>query len=461
MNFHLILSVSLLILPIEVTFGQGSVSNLKASVEIEEDVYSYEDANNGAGPMWCHGGTSIVRFRDEVFASGIETILGMKPLNNCQPFLLHRTGTGWKRVFQENERTREPSPLAMFQAGQVFLSTNPTLTSPATYSGPARPGLYEFQALAPSQAPRAVEPVWEGEPAFSEHSYRSVAADGVTGELILLQNIAYAHTEWSFRDHHEKWSAQGKLEWPWGDSYAHPKPIRLCYPAVALKDRRVFLCGTSDVKEPNEAWRDYKRELTGREWDYDFRRLFFTCSDDITTGKFHEWLEISSREKTAGKIRLCDLYVAPNSDVFILWNECALDNRLRAKFFPNAKQRFSLECAILRDGKVVRRITLVEGGDGLSGLIPGKGRFHITKDNRLIVLYYQGGVDDNFRHISQNRILELDSNGNPSKPIAIKFRQPFTHFFTTTVRAGCRPSNTIDLFGSAGKTMRYARIRLH
>ena len=30
-------------------------------VEIEEDVYSYEPANNGAGPMWCAGSTCLVR----------------------------------------------------------------------------------------------------------------------------------------------------------------------------------------------------------------------------------------------------------------------------------------------------------------------------------------------------------------------------------------------------------------
>ena len=325
MTFNKYLVSFLFLAPLSLAVAEDSTEKIKLTVEIEEDVYTYDPANNGASPMWCHGGTCIVRFQDEVFVSGIETLPGMKPLNNCQPFLLHRTSNGWKRVFQDHERTREPSPLAMFQAGQVFLSTNPTLASPDSYSGPARPGIYEFQTLAPSEAPRVVVPVWEGEPAFSEHSYRSIATDGELGELILLQNIAYAHAEWSFRDHNEKWSSQGKLAWPWGKSYEHPKPIRLCYPAVALKDRRVYFCGISDVKEPNEAWRDYKRELTGREWDYDFRRLFFTWSDDITTGNFHEWIELSSREKTAGKIRVCDLYVAPNNDAFILWNECALD----------------------------------------------------------------------------------------------------------------------------------------
>ena len=35
-------------------------------VEIESDIYSFEPANNGAGPLWCHGSTIIVRTDDTV-----------------------------------------------------------------------------------------------------------------------------------------------------------------------------------------------------------------------------------------------------------------------------------------------------------------------------------------------------------------------------------------------------------
>jgi hypothetical protein len=436
------------------------VDKLSAIVEVEEDVYTYEPADNGAGPMWCYGNTSIVRVKNEVFASGIEVISGAKPYNNCVPFLLRRTENGWDRVFQDNGRTREPCPLVMFHGGQVFLSTNPTLTPPDAQSGPARPGIFEFRAASLSEAPNPISPVWEGEPVFTEHSYRSFAADGEKGEMILLQNIGYTHAEWSFRDSDGKWSAQGKLAWPWGAGYDRPQPIRVCYPAVALKDRRGYFCGVSDIVEPNQAWRDYKLELTGRKWDYDFRRLYYTWSDDITTGEFGEWIEISSREKTAGKIRPCDLYVAANGDVFVLWTESALDERLREEFFPDAKQRYSLECAILRDGKMVRCVTLAEGGEGLSGVRPGRGRFHVTEDKRLVVLYYQRGTHESSRYVSENRIVEVDLKGNLSAPISVKLEQPFTSFFTATIRAGCKPSDVLDVYGSEGTTMRYARIRI-
>lgn len=39
-------------------------------VEVEEQVYRFEPADNGAGPMWCHGSTCLGRVGELVFASG-------------------------------------------------------------------------------------------------------------------------------------------------------------------------------------------------------------------------------------------------------------------------------------------------------------------------------------------------------------------------------------------------------
>src|SRR5438132_9136305 len=66
-----------------------------------------------------------------------------------------------------------------------------------------------------------------------------------------------------------KWSAQGKLAWPWGAEYDQPQPIRVCYPNVALRNRALYFCGVSDIVEPYQSWRQDKKQLTGREWDYD------------------------------------------------------------------------------------------------------------------------------------------------------------------------------------------------
>src|SRR2546427_5550916 len=99
----------------------GSPS-LQPAVEIEEDVYTYESANNGAGPLWCSGSTCLARVGDHVFASGLETLKDAKPLNNCRWTLFERATNGWQLVqADQKDRTREPCPLAAFSDGRLFL----------------------------------------------------------------------------------------------------------------------------------------------------------------------------------------------------------------------------------------------------------------------------------------------------------------------------------------------------
>jgi len=446
-------------------FGKAAANRiLKPVVEAEEVVYQFLPADNGAGPMWCSGSTSIVRIGKEVFASGLETIPERKPLNNCRWMLFERSKKGWeKRLADKEGRTREPGPMAAFHDGRFFLSVNPTLTTPDTYNGPARPEILQFKKSGEKLKYEKLLPGWSGNPPFTEHSYRSFSADGKSGELILLQNIDYTHAEWAFLDSKGKWSAQGKLEWPYGAEYEEPEPIRVCYPNVMLKDRAVYFCGVSDIIEPKKEWRKFKRELTGKEWDYDFRRLFFTWSDDITTGKFHTWIEVASREETCGWIFPSDLWVDPDGAVHILWTERALDERLREKFFPGAKQSHALNYAILRDGKVELRRTLAIADEGGSELKPGPGRFHITPDNRLFVIYFLEGTDTSGKSVAENRLLEITAGGIPGTSVVLPLKQPFSSFFTATVRAGSKPSEVIDILGicdGVKNTISYARICL-
>ncbi|MHC4353971.1 MAG: hypothetical protein ACYS0H_14780 [Planctomycetota bacterium] len=137
--------------------GAAEMRALKPVVEIEEDVYTYDPADNGAGPMWCHGSTCLVRIGDDVFASGLETVKDARPLNNCRWMLFHRDEDRWKKVcFDLSGRTREPCPLAGFADGRLFLSANPTLSpDPNAYSGPARPEILQFAFSSPSGIPPA------------------------------------------------------------------------------------------------------------------------------------------------------------------------------------------------------------------------------------------------------------------------------------------------------------------
>ncbi len=447
-------------------------ADLKPTVEAEEEVYRCANANNGSGPSWCFGSSCIARIGEDVFASGMEVIPDAKPLNNTRWLIFKRNADGWKLAQKdETGRTREPSPIGVLpDAGAVLLSVNPTLTPKDQYSGPARPEILRFSTKAltlPSpgvpgegSSPQILLPVWDGQPKFTEHSYRSFAVDGAKREMILMQNIGYTHSEWSFCDSTGKWSARGKPPWPFGAEYAKPEPIRVCYPTVQLRNRAVYFCGVSDIVEPNPAWREYKLKLTKQNWDYDFRRLFFTYCPDITTGKFAPWIEVASREKTAGWIYPCDLYADDKGLVHILWTERALDTRLRKDFFPNEKQSEALNYAVIEGGKVIFQKPILIGGEGQGSEIPGRGRFHIMPDNRLLVFFYVSGRNAAGQGIAENRLIEIRPDRTFTAPVRVPLQRAVSTFFTTTPRAGSVPSNTLDILADSGGSMRYARVKV-
>jgi hypothetical protein len=439
-------------------------SSLAPVVEAEETVYRFTPANNGAGPMWCSGSTCLVRIQDRLFASGLETLTDCAPLNNCRWMLFERGDTGWQLRHRDPAgRTREPCPLVGFASGQLFLSANPTLTKPTDAGGPAQPQILRWNSADVTAPPETILPTWDGTPEFTEHSYRSLAADGERGELILLQNVGYTHAEWAFRDADGRWPAQGKLVWPWGAEYDQPQPIRVCYPNVLLRNRAVHFCGVSDIIEPYQRWREYKKELTGREWDYDFRRLFYTWSDDITTGKFAPWVEIASRDKTCGWIGPADLWLADDGRVHILWTERAIDPRLREKFFPDAQQSHALNYAIVSQGKVVQQKTLVVAQEGGANEVVVAARFHVAPRNRLFVFYYVTGSDAQGQALAENRLVELLPDGTLGATARVPLESPLSSFFTATVRGGSPASNLLELLGlraNQADAMHYARIRL-
>lgn len=441
-----------------------ALPELRPVVEVEEEVYQYAPADNGAGPLWCRGSTCLVRVGNDVFASGLKTLEGVPPLNNCRWMFFHRTAEGWKRVaVDEKDRTREPCPLAAFQEGPVFLSVNPTLVTDrqAEGGGPARPEILVFNPAHPAGGYETLLPVWDGTPAFTEHSYRSFAADGVNREFILFQNIGYTHAEWTFRDRDGHWAGQGKLEWPWGAEYDEPKPVRVCYPNVAIKDRVVHFCGVSDVVEPYAKWRAFKKELTGNEWDYDFRRLFYTWTTDITKGAFEEWAEIASRDKTCGWVMPGDLWVGPDGTAHLVWTEQAIDERLREKFFPDAVQRHEMNYAVVKEGKVIKRQTLVAREEGTPGVRAIEPRFHVTPDNRLLVFYYLSEAAPETGFTIGNYLMEIGPDGVPGVPVAVQLEYPMSNYFTATIRGGSPPAEALELLGARdATTMGYARIRL-
>lgn len=349
---------------------------------------------------------------------------------------------------------------------------------------------------------KTLMPIWDGYHKFTEHSYRSFAVDAAANEFILFQNDGDTAVAWTFYDDDGNdvngnadmsgdmsgnvsgdrnvdgnvngnvdgivnssgnWLKHGTLYWPWGETYEVPEPIRICYPAVQLKNREVHFLGVSDIVEPVKAWKDYKFGLTGRKWDYDFRRLFYTWTSDIVSKPFQEWVEISSRETTAGHISPCDLWVAPDGLVHILWEERAIDERLREEFFPDSVQSYALNYAIIKEGEVIYGNPIMickvgESGYETDELLPGRGRFHTTPGGHLYVFYYVHNQTGDFH---ENRIVEILPDHNISAAVKVELKRPFSNFFTATIRGGSAPSDILDIFGKDDKNeMRYARIRI-
>jgi hypothetical protein len=245
--------------------------------------------------------------------------------------------------------------------------------------------------------------------------------------------------------------------------YEKPEPIRLCYPELALRNRSAHFLAVSDILEPVKAWRDYKLVLNkGQTWDYDFRRLFYTWSSDISQAPFEEPIEISSREKTAGHISNLDIWLDSVGKAYLLWIETSADSRLRDKFFPGAPIATTLECCVMAAGKKQWRITLAAGGEGSNPEIPRHARLHATPDGRLFVIYHVSGADRSGKAVSENRVMEIFFDGRHGEPVRLGFSHPFTNFFTATERGGSPPSKFLDLLGTAeGRPgISYARIRL-
>ena len=119
--------------------------------------------------------------------------------------------------------------------------------------------------------------------------------------------------------------------------------------------------------------------------------------------------------------------------------------------------------AILARGQVVHQQTLVLAEEGGANEIVGAARFHVAPSNRLFVIFHVSGTDPQGQSVSENRLLELNSNGTVGASVRVPLQSPLAAFFTATVRGGSPPSQVLDLLGlraGLGNAICYARIRL-
>jgi len=428
---------------------------LRAKLQVEEEAYRFRPADNGAGPMWCFGSTCLVRRGEQVFMSGLETLPEARPLNNCRWTLLERTPSGWQvRRADDHDRTREPCPMAILPGGRLMMSVNPTLAPFDQYSGPSEPRVLEFSADEPAAPFRTLLPSWEEPTAFTEHSYRGLGADGESGELLLLNVQGHQCYHWSFLDAGGAWSARGRIPFRWGAEYEVPEAVRVCYPNVAVVGRAVHLAAISDIVEPVKAWRQAKREITGQEWDYEFRRLFYCWTPDVTAQPFSPWTEVAGEEAACGQINHLDLHVDAAGAVHLLWIERNVDLRIRDRFFPGLKLRVEMVRGLVRDGRLERRDSLLRFDERGDGPRPVWGRLQPAPDGRLFVLYAT--------QPAANWAMELCADGTRGQAVQLPVEKPLTNFMTATPRGGSPASLTADVIGThpGNSAVRYLRVEL-
>ncbi len=432
--------------------ADGKEQSVRCAVEVEEVITRYTPANNGAGPMWCYGSTVIARQGGNVFLSVIETGEDVPLLCNTRWQLWHRSADGWKLAQSEKEyRQREPCPLAVFQGGPVFLSVNPSTEPAGTKYGPCNPLVLEFDPANPAAPAKTHTLAWADGSYFTDHSYRGFTADGANSELLLLNINARTSEQFvSYRDSNGQWHEKGTITFP----------IRACYPQVALRDGSAHVMAIGDIVEPVEEWQKLKYEKLKRKWDYVFRRLFYTYTDNIRSTGFCVPIEIDTVEATGGHINNLDLYVDKTGVAHLLYLKQPHQYEfIRDKYFPGQAMTALLEYVIVKDGKVLSRRTLAERPSGPTSFEPSFGRFHISNSGELYVIAAGTSVENGKRTYG-NFLGRITANKNKPKFERIELKHPFGNFFTNTPRGGSKPSDIIDIFGIANDSpnLRYARI---
>lgn len=464
--------------------GQSDATTNRAApfeVRVEADeivchLPTYEETKNGSGMFWGSGSAQMVRVGDRLFVSAFEAVPGAAPLNNARWALYERGAQGWRLCQRDQkDRTREPCPLGVSHSGRLLMSANPTLAplAPAgkVMGGPARPEFLEFDPTHPEREPRHLVPTWEGNPEFTEHSYRAFAADGKHGEFILFNKVGSTHSQWAFLGRDGQWQT-GRLTWPKGEDPKHAvwpgthTPVN--YANAILHDRQAHYLGQS----PYNIWNRIdpsKTETWGRDkWGWRMRKLHYSWTPDVRTKPFSEWVVLDDTMDDGGTIGLGDSWLGPDGGLHLVWQKEPIHPKLRDLYFPDIKRDWRLCYGILKDGKLVEKRVVISGGETTGPLRPtgyiGHPRFHITPDHTLYILCNLVGSTPETKAQTGTHAMRIGADGSLSPPVRIAFDRPIAGvFFTATPRAGNPLSEAAHLLIADtvnGKPVaRYVRLR--
>lgn len=415
-------------------------------VLLESEVYTLAPPDNGSGPLWSSGCTQVARLGDDVYISEMETGVDVPKLCNTRWRLLRLEDRAWSTVaVEDNYRQREPCPLAVLPPSQLVLNVNDSIELPGTRYGLCKPLLRVFNFKTDDTEMRLIEPQWQGVPYYTDHSYRGFAADATHGHLVMLNIDAKTSVQNAcLLSASGETLATGQIE----------LSIRSCYPQVALNDFAVYVLAVGDIVEPVEEWRQYKFEQTQQKWDYVFRRLYFTETQDLREAGFSAPIEIDNVDATCGHIMNQDLWVSPQGEAWILYARREVQHALmRDKFFPGKSIQNDLCLARVKDNTIIEKRVLFPATP--AGESP-QAKFHVSANGSLYAVLYVTGAEGG------NRLMRLLPEDKNNTRIPITLNRPFSAFCLATTRAGNALSDTIDIFGwgGNGNIYQYAAVAL-
>lgn len=421
--------------------------------------------NNGSSPNWNFGSPMIVRQGEEVWFSLSRPVERIPPYANTTWKIYRRTKSGWEVILEAPEsREREPCPLVRLNDYTLAVFTNPKVsfnrfrTENRAVLWNSRPYLLAFGSASDIPEPFEIDPVFSGNPVLREHTYRAIGVDPKSSEvLVLVQDPESELYHPSFLDSEGQW---------------HPKPPmafkqRSLYANVFIRDRAAHVLATSDIQEPVPEWRAAKYREFQRHWDYAYRNMVYTWSEDVVAKGFREPILVESIADRPGHLRNLDLLVDEAGDVHVLYRKQVFQyGFLRDEFFPGEPMEASIGYARIRDGKVLLKTDVVTGlmepDLSLKGGVgePTWGRLHQLADGAIVAIYslWKDGEKSTW-------IARIDEEGKAVEPVKVPLEHPVgSVFFTNTMRGGSEPGNRIDLleitWGEEAHEVRYAEIEV-
>jgi len=414
------------------------------------------DFENGADPSWSRGNSPIIRVGNRVFLTNPRVHAERRPLNRTTMELWEKQdGGAWQLVYEDEDVfQREPCPIACIGGARLVVTANVPAQEYApdeeTMDTDCIPTLYVFDISGPVRKIASIRLQWDQEDyAFWEHSYRGFAVDRERG-LLFLDNIEYSEEArfcYTLLDRQLRCIKNGKLHFP----------KRCCYHTIAAKDGEIYLFGIQDIKEPNSVWRDYKRQMTGREWDYDFRILYMNYCSDIEKGEFEPSVRICDRDDTCGWVFPLDCCYDANGDMLLLVStQNVYPAFMRERFFPGVAPEATLEMYRFSRGKLLEKTCIARSGDTESATA-FTGCFHTAASGEVYAVWCK------HRDVPEDDIASgaYLSRVNDLHLPPLRLMDDTGWLFGSKVRLGAAPCDRIDItWHRSNEAILYAGVDL-